>query len=634
MLIKLENISKYFGSRLLFENISFEISEGEKIGFIGENGIGKTTLIKIMTGELPYDDGTLTKNNNLKIGYLSQQAPEDKNTTVFEEVLSAYSNLLEVERKNEDVTLDINLGSGNLEHLTELQHKLSAEYEKEGGFVYKSMARSTLLGLGFTEDDFTKDLSMLSGGEKTRVMLAKLLLSDCNLLLLDEPTNHLDIQSVEWLENFLFSYKGACLVISHDRYFLDKITTKTFELFENKIYSFNGNYSVYQQKRTEMFDAIQKKYENTLQEIERIEQIIKQQRQWNRERNIKTAESKQKSIDRLSKTLVAPPTEHDKISFEFRADKTGGIDVVSAENISVFYDGKALFNNISFNIKRGERIFLLGANGCGKSSLFKAMLGLVPHDGTVKLGSNINVGYYDQHQSDLDPDKTIFDEVYDAYPDKTITEIRNACAAFLFYGEDVFKKISTLSGGEKARVSLIKLMMSGSNFLMLDEPTNHLDISSKEALENSFAQYTGTMFIVSHDRYFINRLADKIFYMDAAGITQYLGNYDYYISKKTESFSETVKTEKSNSYKQEKEERARIRKLQNSLKKTEERIEETEEEIAQFEELLQSPDVATDYTKAVEISDQLNEAKLLLDSLMEDWEQINLELEKKEEETI
>ena len=631
MLIKLDKISKFFGSRLLFENISFEIAEGEKIGFIGENGIGKTTLIKIITGEIPYDDGTVIKNNNLRIGYLSQQAPEDKNTTVFEEVLSAYSRLLELERKIEDVTLDLNINAGDASQLAELHHKLSAEYEKDGGFVYRSIARSTLIGLGFTEDDFSKKLSMLSGGEKTRVMLAKLLLSDCNLLLLDEPTNHLDIQSVEWLENFLLSYKGACLVISHDRYFLDKITTKTFELFENKIYSFNGNYSLYQKKRSEMFDAIQKKYENTMQEIERIEQIIKQQRQWNRERNIKTAESKQKSIDRLAKTLVAPPSEHDKISFEFRADKTGGNDVVSVENLSVSYEEKRLFNDINFNIKRGERIFLLGANGCGKTSLFKAILGLIEHTGSVKLGSNINIGYYDQHQSDLDPDKTIFDEVYDAYPDKTITEIRNACAAFLFYGEDVFKQISSLSGGEKARVSLIKLMMSGSNFLMLDEPTNHLDISSKEALENSFAKYTGTMFIVSHDRFFINRLADKIFYMDYTGVTEYLGNYDYYLSKKTEVSAETVKAEKTNSYKQEKEERARIRKLQNSLKKTEEKIEETESEIANLENLLILPEIATDYTEAVKVSEQLDAAKKMLDTLMEDWENINLELEEKEE---
>ena len=631
MLIRLDNISKYFGSRLLFENISFEIAEGEKIGFIGENGIGKTTLIKIITGETSHDDGNITKHNNLKIGYLSQQAPENKNTTVFDEVLSAYSHLLELERKIEDVSLDISIGGGDLGQLTELQHRLSAEYENEGGFVYKSMARSTLMGLGFTEDDFSKNLSMLSGGEKTRVMLAKLLLSDCNLLLLDEPTNHLDIQSVEWLENFLISYKGACLVISHDRYFLDKITTKTFELFENKIYSFNGNYSTYQQKRGEMFDAMQKKYENTVAEIERIESIIKQQRQWNRERNIKTAESKQKAVDRLAKTLVAPPSEHDKILFKFHADKTGGNDVVSAENVSVSFDGKILFNNIDFTIKRGERIFLLGANGCGKSSLFKAILGIIRHSGNVRLGSNISVGYYDQHQSDLNPDNTIFDEVYDAYPDKTVTEIRNACAAFLFYGEDVFKKISTLSGGEKARVSLIKLMMSGSNFLMLDEPTNHLDISSKEALENSFSEYTGTMFIVSHDRFFINRLADKIFYMDSRGITQYLGNYDYYVSKRNETVSETVKTEKPNSYKLEKEERAKVRKLQNDLNKTEKKIEETEKEISKFEDLLTSPEIATDYTKAVKVSEQLDEAKNLLDELMHTWEIINLELEEREE---
>ena len=631
MLIKLDNVSKYFGSRMLFENISFEISEGEKIGFIGENGIGKTTLLKIITGEISYDDGTITKNNNLKIGYLSQQAPEDKNTTVFEEVLSAYSRLIELEQKIADISLDISLGDGDAVKLAELQHKYSAEFEQSGGFVYKSMTRSTLLGLGFTEDDFSKKITMLSGGEKTRVMLAKLLLSDCNLLLLDEPTNHLDIQSVEWLENFLDSYGGACLVISHDRYFLDKVTTKTYELFENKMYSFSGNYSTYQKKREEMFSAIQKKYENTVQEIERIEQIIKQQRSWNRERNIKTAESKQKAIDRLAKTLVAPPSEHDTISFEFRADETGGNDVLKVKNLSVSYGNTNVLNNINFDIRKGERIFLLGANGCGKSSLFKAILNYVNHTGEVRLGSKISVGYYDQHQSDLKPENTIFDEIYDSYPDKTVTEIRNACAAFLFYGEDVFKPISSLSGGEKARVSLIKLMMSGSNFLMLDEPTNHLDISSKEALENSFSEYTGTMFIISHDRYFINRLADKIFYMDGSGIVQYSGNYDYFLSKKAETVTEKVKIEKVNQYKLEKEERALIRKLKNSLDKTEKAIEEKEAEIAELEEKLLDPEIATDYTKATEVSEKLADSKNELDLLLNDWEKINLELEKKEE---
>lgn len=631
MLIKLDNISKYFGSRLLFENISFEISKGEKIGFIGENGIGKTTLLKIMIDQLPYDDGNIIKNNNLKIGYLSQQAPEDKDISMFDEVLSAYSKLIELEQKIQDVSLEINLGVGNASELAETLHRLSAEYEREGGFVYKSIARSTLLGLGFSEDDFSKKINMLSGGEKTRVMLGKLLLSDCNLLLLDEPTNHLDIQSVEWLENFLSSYKGACLIISHDRYFLDKITTKTFELFENKIYSFNGSYTVYQKKRKEMFSAIQKKYDETMQEIERIEQIIKQQRQWNRERNIKTAESKQKSIDRLSKTIIAPPKEHDSISFEFHAQTVGGNDVLSAENLSLSYGEKTIFKDISFNIKKGERIFLLGANGCGKSSLFKSILGIAEHSGNVKLGSKISVGYYDQHQSDLNPDKTIFDEVYDSYPDKTITEIRNACAAFLFYGEDVFKKISTLSGGEKARVSLIKLMMSGSNFLMLDEPTNHLDISSKESLENSFTEYSGTMFIISHDRYFINRLADKIFYMDSSGITEYPGNYDYFLSKRSENISNIVKEQKNNSYRQEKEEKARIQKLNKMLIKTEQFIEELELNISHLEELLQSPEIATDYAKAVEISTKLDEEKGKLNVAMDDWEQISNELAEKEE---
>ncbi len=630
MLIKLNNVSKYFGTRLLFENISFEINENDKIGLIGENGIGKTSLFKIMTDDLSYDDGEISKSSDLSVGYLKQINDTDPEISIYDEVLKAYPRLIALEKEIENVTLDITLNHGDTNELVDRQHRLSVEYENKGGFLYKSMVKSTLLGLGFSEDELVKKMETLSGGEKTRVMLAKLLLSDSNLLLLDEPTNHLDIQSVEWLENFLLSYKGAYLVISHDRYFLDKVTAKTFELFENKMYSFTGNYSVYQKKREELFASIEKQYSNTVQEIERIEEIIKQQKRWNRERNIKTAESKQKAIDRLAKTLVAPPSHHDEISFEFRADATGGNDVLSAENLSVSYDDNSVFDNISFNIRRGDHIFLLGANGCGKSSLFKAILNMVDFDGTVKLGSKISVGYYDQHHNDLDENNTVFDEVYDAFPGKTVTEIRNACAAFLFKGEDVFKQISSLSGGEKARVSLIKLMMSGSNFLMLDEPTNHLDISSKEALENSFSEYDGTMFVISHDRYFINRLADKIFYMDSGKITVYDGNYDYFISKKQDSSVQTQERKKSTDYKLEKEARAQKRKLENSLLKTERSIEETENEIKKLEAYLLSEEVATDYLKASEISTRLNEEKEKLNHLMEEWENINIKIEKEE----
>lgn len=625
MLLGLNNISKYFGSETLFENITFEVGEADKIGLIGTNGAGKTTLFKILTNEIPYDGGELFKNRNLKIGYIKQHFSADKNTDIFGEVLKAFDNLTDIERELEDINLDIELKNGDISILTQRQHVLSEKFADMGGFVYKSHIKSTLVGLGFAEEDFSKKLNVLSGGELTRVQLARLLLSDCNLLLLDEPTNHLDIASTVWLEDFLSSCRSSVMVISHDRYFLDRVTNKTLEISGKRLFAYKGGYTEFMRKKREFVMSEKRHNENTKKEIERIYGIVEQQRSFNREKNIKTAESKLKMIERLENTLTEDIKEEKEIRFKFQAENPSGKDVLFAENLNAAFDGRTLFENVNMHITKGERIFLIAPNGVGKTTLFKKILS----DGeNIRIGANVKIGYYDQTQQNLDNSKTVLEEIRDEYPEFTETELRNACAAFLFRGDDVFKNIQALSGGERAKVSLLKLMLSGSNFLMLDEPTNHLDIASKEALERAFEDYSGTMLIISHDRYFINKLADKIYHLTPGGIKIYEGNYDYYLEKIKETAEEPkAKQNVKNDYKLQKEREAALRKLNNALKNCENRIEELEKRQTETETAMSDGSAASDYGRLSELSAQLDEINAELENEMEKWENIQTELE-------
>jgi ATP-binding cassette subfamily F protein 3 len=509
------------------------------------------------------------------------------------------------------------------------QTALQEKFSEMDGFYYKSKVKSTLMGLGFSEDEFELCVDKLSGGQKTRVALGKILLSDANLLLLDEPTNHLDIESVEWLEDFLKSYNGAFIVISHDRYFLDRVTNKTFELENMRFRSYNGNYSAYMVQREIDKKTEQRNYDNTMREIQRLENVVEQQRRWNREKNIKTAESKMKVIEKLEKNLVAPTAETEDMYFSFKACAGGGQDVLQTESLGMAFDGNRLFSDVDMLIKKGEKVFLLGPNGCGKTTLLKIIMGEYEQtEGEYKIGANIHIGYYDQIQENLHMEKTVIDEVWDEYPNMTQTQIRNALAVFLFRGEDVFKEIHKLSGGERARVELVKLMLKSVNLLIMDEPTNHLDIESREALEKALSDYDGTMLMVSHDRYFINKLADRILYLTPNGIESYSGDYDSFTAR------ETVKEEKKVNdnaldYKEQKRLEAEKRKTINRFNKVEELIEAVEAEIEELNLEMTKPEYSSDFTRLAELSKEAEEKNYELEKLMEEWENLQLEIEEK-----
>lgn len=625
MLINANKLKKSFGEEVIFSDATFSVDDRDKIGFIGINGAGKSTLVKILLGEMSYDSGELYKSKNLRIGYLEQYACTDSDKTVFGEVETVYENTARIEKELEIIRWELENNPENTEELIKKQEKLNEQFLAENGAYYKGIIRSCLMGLGFSEDELTKRVCDLSGGQRTRVSLAKILLSDCNLMLLDEPTNHLDIASVEWLEDFLKNYKGAFLVISHDRYFLDRVTGKTFSMENGKLYTGTGNYSTFIKQREIDKLTEERNYENVTREIKRLEGIVEQQRRWNREKNIKTAESKQKVIDKLQENLVKPDQTLSDICFSFKALTGGGEEALSCVGISKAYDS-LLIDKADFFVKKGEKVFLLGKNGCGKTTFLKIVVGEEEADmGTVKIGTNTVLGYYDQIQESLDTTKTVIDEVWDAYPKKTETEIRNALAAFLFRGDDVFKPIDKLSGGERARVQLVKLILKPVNFLILDEPTNHLDIESREALEKAISGYDGTILAVSHDRYFINKLATRISNFENKKIVNYVGGYDYFIEKHNEeSAPEVEKKTKNHDYAERKRVASELRKKQTLLKRTEERILVLEREIEEINEDLMAS--GADFEKATKLSVLAEEKNRELSELYEKWEELSCEV--------
>lgn len=627
ILLNAKDLKKEFSDITLFDNVSFNVDTSDKIGFVGINGAGKSTLFKIITGQEKYDGGELYKSKELKIGYLDQYACNESDKTVYEEILSVFKEIIDIENELLKIQGDIEIGNGDAEMLSLRQTRLNEEYERLGGFYYKSRAKSALMGLGFSEDEFNLSVTKLSGGQKTRVSLTKILLSDSNLLLLDEPTNHLDIKAVEWLEEFLINFKGAVIIVSHDRYFLDKVTNKTFELDSGKLYCQSGNYSFYKKQRDIEKLTEERKYENTIKEIERLEGIVEQQRRWNREKNIKTAESKLKVIDRLKEDLKKPDVTLSESVFSFKALSGGGDVALEAKNLSKRYDTKKLFENASLHIKRGEKVFLLGPNGCGKTTLLKILTGALKQDsGEYKIGANTHFGYYDQIQENLNMQNTVIDEIWDEYPKFTETKIRNALASFLFRGEDVFKEIKKLSGGERARVELCKLILKEVNLLIMDEPTNHMDIESKEALEKALQDFGATLLIVSHDRYFINKLADKIYYMDESGLTCYDGDYEYFSQKLKEESQKTVQAKKVTAsaldYKEQKRLESEKRKLNTKIQRTEEEIAVLEDKIEMVSKMLENPEISSDFQKAMELSDELSGLNLELEEKYSLWEEL------------
>lgn len=635
LLLNGNNLKKSFSGETLFEDVTFNVYSSDKIGFVGVNGAGKSTLFKIITGSMDYDNGEIFKNKETKIGYLEQHTVPDGDTTIMEEMLTVFSEVIEIEKELADIRLHIESKSGDINALISRQEFLQERFMALDGMYYQSKTKSVLKGLGFSEEEFSMPLSKLSGGQKTRVALCKILLSSANLLLLDEPTNHLDIESVEWLEDFLANYNGAFIVISHDRFFLDRVTNKTFELENKHFNSFDGNYSAYiAQSEIEKLTK-QRNYDYTTREIHRLEEVIEQQRRWKHKKNKKThtLDNARKAIERLEDTLVEPEKAPASIRFKFKACAGGAQNVLRAENLGMQFGENRLFNNVNMHIRKGEKVFLLGPNGCGKTTLIKILMDIHKQScGEYKIGENIHVGYYDQLKENLSREKTVIDELWDEYPSLTQTEVRSALGMFLFRGEDVFKGISSLSGGELARVELAKLLLKNVNFLIMDEPTNHLDIASREALEVALADYDGTMLVVSHDRYFINKLADRIFYLTSNGITAYDGNYDAFLLKKQKTITENKPVEKSEEkgldYKEQKRLEAEKRKIFNRFSKVEVLIEETEDKIAQMSVEYENPEIASDYVKLSEISAEMNSLQKELDAYMEEWESLQLAIEE------
>lgn len=643
MILSCNNITKTFGTDTILSDCSFHIEEREKAAIVGPNGAGKSTLLKIIMGRLPADDGTVTISKDKTLGYLAQHQNLSSDGTIYDELLSVKKDIIALEEKIRETEQQMKNATGEqLDTLLDQYTKMNHQFELENGYAYQSEIVGVLKGLGFTEDDFSLPVNTLSGGQKTRVALGKLLLSKPDIILLDEPTNHLDMESIRWLENYLLGYNGSVIIVAHDRYFLDRIVTKIIEIENTHVTVFSGNYTAYADKKKILRNMQLKEYLNQQREIKHQQEVITKLKQFNREKSIKRAESREKMLDKLE--VVDKPAEiNDKMNIELNPSVISGNDVLSVSHLSKAFDDNTLFTDISFDIKRGERVALIGNNGTGKTTILKIINDILPADsGEIKLGSKVTIGYYDQEHHVLDPDKTLFDELQDAYPDLNNTQIRNTLAAFLFTNDDVFKYIRDLSGGERGRVSLAKLMLSNANFLILDEPTNHLDMVSKEILENALNSYTGTVLYVSHDRYFINTTATRIIELVGQTTVNYISNYDYYIEKKdaltaaalagkpadsSSAVSAAQKNAQKESakadWKQSKEEQALLKKKKNELKKTEERITVIEDRLKAIEEESALPEVCTDTARLLELHKESTKLSEELDTLYEKWEELS-----------
>ena len=641
MILSCQNISKAFVENQVLKNVSFHIEDHEKAAIVGINGAGKTTLLRIIVGEMTPDDGQVVLAKDKTLGYLAQNSTVDTSHTIYEELLSVKADLLRLEEKIRECENNMKHADGDsLEDLMKQYTSLTHAFETGGGYLYRSELVGVLKGLGFTEDEFSKPVATLSGGQKTRVALGRLLLQNPDLIILDEPTNHLDMNSIAWLETYLLNYKGAVLIVSHDRYFLDRIAGKVIEIDQSKATTFMGNYSDYAVKKEQLRVAAWNAYMNQQRDIKHQEEVIEKLKSFNREKSIKRAESREKMLDKIE--VIEKPSEvRTDMKLTLTPRILSGNDVLTVEHLSKSFDSHKLFTDVNFEIKRGEHVAIIGDNGSGKTTLLKILNGLVPADqGTFRLGSNVEIGYYDQEHHVLHSEKTLFEEISDDYPYLNNTQIRNVLAAFLFTGEDVFKRISDLSGGERGRVSLAKLVLSNANFLILDEPTNHLDIMSKEILEDALNGYEGTILYVSHDRYFINRTAHRILDLTEGQFISYVGNYDYYLEKhdtvmaaieasvpQSADADNTVAAKVAESevkldWKAQKEEQARLRKKENDLKKCEEKIAELEARISEIDTEMSDPAIGTQVAKLQELTKEQAACQEQLEKLYEQWEEL------------
>ena len=638
MILSCSHISKAFGTDVILDDVSFHIEDNEKAAVVGINGAGKSTLLKIIAGELPADQGEAVLSRGKTLGYLAQQQDLTSHQTIYEELLEVKRPILEMEEQIRDLEIAMKHASGDeLEQMLQTYTRLNQQFELADGYSCRSEITGVLKGLGFSEEDFSKEISSLSGGQKTRVSLGKLLLTQPDIILLDEPTNHLDMESISWLETYLGNYKGAVIIVAHDRYFLDRIVSKVIELDRGKGSVYLGNYTAYSEKKAQLREAQMKAYLNQQQEIRHQEEVIAKLRSFNREKSIRRAESREKMLDKIE-VLEKPTDADDEMKIRLEPDIVSGNDVLTIRDLGKSFGPLHLFSHVDIDIRRGERVAIIGSNGTGKTTLLKIINQMVPADsGQITFGTRVHTGYYDQDHQVLHMDKTLFDELQDTYPGLNNTRIRSILAAFLFTGDDVFKRVGDLSGGERGRLSLAKLMLSNANFLILDEPTNHLDITSKEILEQALNRYTGTVLYVSHDRYFINRTATRILELSGGTFLNYIGNYDYYLEKRdlvnalwkqqagqapAAASGTDAASDGRAGWKAQQDAQARLRRRQNALKKAEEEISRLEEEDAQLTEQLQNPAIATDAARLMELHRQQEQIQKQLAGLYEDWERL------------